>query len=135
MKRFTVDANALVDFGLGILPQPAYDQFRAAGDGRVTFELPVIALVEPVFVLDRRDELHGISIPFDAEDALRWFEALPLTIVDDTHADARELISHLDPFPAQMHDAMIVSNHVNRNTDAIVTDDDTMAQQFETVWT
>lgn len=133
MKRFTVDANALVGFSLGILPQPAYDQFRADGDGRVTLELPVVAIVEAVFVLERRDGLHGISIPFDAEDALRWFEALPLTVVDDTHADARELISHLDLFPAKMHDAIVVLNHVNRNTDAIITDDK-MAQRFETVW-
>jgi hypothetical protein len=134
MKRYTVDANALVDFSLGILPDAAHEQFRAAADGRVTLEIPVIAAVEGMFVLDRRDELQGITIPFDAEDALRWFEQLPATFVEDTHADARELVSHLQTFPAQMHDAMIVSNHVNRSTDAIIIDDEKMADNCPTLW-
>jgi predicted nucleic acid-binding protein len=134
MKRYTVDANALVDFTLGILPDTAHEQFRAAADGRVTLEIPVIAAVEAMFVLDRRDELQGTPIPFDAEDVLRWFEQLPATFVEDTHADARELLSHLSTFPAQMHDAMIVSNHINRSTDAIITDDEKMADHYPTLW-
>lgn len=134
MKRYTVDANALVDFTLGLLPDRAHTQFRAAADGRVTLEIPVIAAIEAMFVLDRRNELQDIPIPFDAEDALRWFEQLPATFVEDTHADARELLAHLSVFPSQMHDAMIVANHVNRSTDAIITDDGKMTDNYATVW-
>jgi hypothetical protein len=33
-----------------------------------------------------------------------------------------------------MHGAMIVANHVNRSTDAIITDDGRMADNYATVW-
>jgi predicted nucleic acid-binding protein len=134
MKRYTVDANALIYFSVGLLPVEAHEQFRKAAEGKVTLEVPTIALVEAMFIMDRRDEIESISVPVDAEQALNVFEQLPVTIVEDTHADARELLSHLRVFPSQMHDAMIVSNHANRNTDAIITSDEKMADNYPTLW-
>lgn len=134
MNRYTLDTNALVYFAVGILPEPARAQFREAAAGKVALELPVIAAVETVFVFERRDEVQNIPIPIDGDDALRVIESLPVTIVEDTHADARELVEHLDRFPAQMHDAMIVSNHVARDTDAIITSDEKMARRFPVLW-
>jgi predicted nucleic acid-binding protein len=134
MKRYTVDANALIYFSVGLLPSATHEQFRKAAEGKVTLEVPTIALVEAMFIMDRRDEIEGISVPVDAEQALNVFEQLPVTIVEDTHADARELVSHLSVFPSQMHDAMIVSNHANRNTDAIITSDGKMADNYPTLW-
>ncbi len=87
-----------------------------------------------MFIMDRRDEIEDVPVPVDAEQALNVFEQLPASIVEDTQADARELLSHLSTFPSQMHDAMIVANHVNRNTDAIITSDDKMADNYPTVW-
>ncbi|PSP98320.1 hypothetical protein BRC89_08290 [Halobacteriales archaeon QS_4_70_19] len=134
MKRHTVNANALIYFSVGILPTAAHEQFRKAAEGKVTLEVPTIALVEAMFIMDRRDEIENIPVPVDAEQALSVFEQLPVTIVEDTPADARELPSHLGVFPSQMHDAMVVSNHANRNTDAIITSDEKMTDDYPTVW-
>ncbi len=134
MKRYTIDANALIYFSVGRLPPAARERFTDAAEGKVTLELPTIALVEAMFIMDRRDEIEDIPVPVDAEQALTVFEQLPVSIVEDTHADVRELLSHLSVFPSQMHDAMIVANHANRNTDAIITSDDKMADNYPTVW-
>jgi predicted nucleic acid-binding protein len=134
MKRYTVDANALIYFSVGLLASAAHEQFRKAAEGKVTLEVPTIAPTPAMFIMDRRDEIEDIPVPADAEQALNVFEQLPVTIVEDTHADARELLSHLRVFPAQMHDAMIVSNHANRNTDAIITSDERMADHYPTLW-
>jgi predicted nucleic acid-binding protein len=134
MRRYTVDANALIYFSVGLLPSAAYEQFRRAADGKVALQVPTVALVEAMFVMDRRDEIQGVPVPIDADQAFGVFEELPVDIVDDTHADARELLSHLDVFPSQMHDAMVVANHVTQETDAIITSDEKMADNYPTVW-
>ena len=134
MKRYTVDANALVRYCLGVLPERTNELFATAARGELALETPVIAAVEAAFTLDRRDSIRDIPVPIDAAQALSVFEALPMTITEDTHTDARGLLEHLDLFPSQMHDAMIVSNHVNRGTDAIITSDGKMAERFPTVW-
>lgn len=134
MKRYTVDANALIDYFLGILPTSAHQQFGAAADGRVTLELPAIAATETIYIIERRDELHGIPIPIGAGTARQWIDGLPLNIVEDTYADFREVVNQMAQFPAQIHDAMIVSNHLNNGTDAIITDDEKMEEEFPTIW-
>jgi hypothetical protein len=96
--------------------------------------MPVTAVVETVYTIHRRDHVHNVQVPLSGPDALEVVEELPLTVVKDTHADARELLSHLAIFPSQMHDAMIVSNHANRNTDAIITSDGKMAGNYPTIW-
>lgn len=133
-QRYTVDASALIYFAVGRLPDPAIEAFRAAVDGEVTLELPVIAAVEAMYVIDRRDSVQNTEIPIGAEEALAAFESLPVTVVDTTHADASKSLDQLDAFPAQMHDALIVASHETRDTDAIVTSDDAMAEQVPTVW-
>ena len=134
MDRYTVDAAALIRRALGVLPDLAADLFKQARAGRTALEAPIIAATEAIFFIDRRDEAHGTTLPLDAAGALAGFNTYPVTFIDDTEADMRELVTHTDLFPSQMHDAMIVSNHVNRGTDAIITSDGKMDKRFPTIW-
>ena len=72
------------------------------------------------------------TAPADIADALDRF--LPVTVVADDRSTLREVVPLLDPFPGQIHDAMIVASHRVRDTQAIVTADRQIASEASIVW-
>lgn len=135
METYTVDANAVLVYLVDALPTRADRLFARAEAGEVRLELPTIAATETVYQAEKGVTVRGQRLAADAADVVDALDRqLPLTVVADDEALLREVVSLLDPFPRQIHDAMIVASHRARDTDAVVTADERMANVARTVW-
>jgi predicted nucleic acid-binding protein len=135
MDSYTVDANALLGYLVDAVPTAASELFDQAERGDVVLELPTIAATETVYMAAKGVTVRGTTVstaPADVADALDRF--LPVTVVADDRSTLREVIPLLDPFPSQIHDAMIVASHRVRDTEAVVTADTQIASEAPTVW-
>jgi predicted nucleic acid-binding protein len=135
METYTVDANAVLVYLVDALPTGADRLFGRAETGEVRLELPTIAAIETVYQAQKGVTVRGQRLAADAADVVDALDRqLPLTVVADDETLLREVVSLLDPFPRQIHDATIVASHRARDTDAIVTADERMADVARTVW-
>jgi len=131
MDSYTVDANALLAYLVDALPTPASELFDRAERGDVILELPTVAATETVYMAAKGVTVRGTTVSTDPADLVDALDrSLPVTVVADDRSALREVVPLLDPFPSQIHDAMIVASHRVRDTEAVVTAD----RQVATVW-
>lgn len=135
METYTADANAVLVYLVDALPTGADRLFRRAEAGEVRLELPTIAATETVYQAEKGVTVRGQRLAADAAEVVDALDRqLPITVVADDEALLRDVASLLDPFPRQIHDAMIVASHRARDTDAVVTADERIADVARTVW-
>ena len=135
MDSYTVDASAVLVYLVDALPSAAADVFSRAEAGEAVLELPAMAAVETLYRAAKGVSVRGTRLSVDPADLRAGLDTfLPVTVVDDRDPLLGELVPLVDPFPNQMHDAMILASHRDRDTDAVVTADDTRADHAETIW-
>lgn len=138
MKSYTVDSVALLHYLLDILPERAGAVVERAEDGNARLELPAIVLVESSYILKKRDEIRShdvrdVAEQEDVETVLTTVErGSPIELVETGYDDVRNVAGRIDSL--SIHDAMIVASHERRNTDAILTKDETIVDNAPTVW-
>jgi len=135
VKPYTVDTSALLVYLVDALPAGADHVFQRAEANEVSLELPTVAAVETLYRVKKGVTVRGTEVsgdPVEFADALET--KLPVTVVEDDEELLKSIPALMEPFPSQMHDAMIVGSHQRRETEAIVTSDDKMAEEFPTIW-
>lgn len=135
MDTYTVDASAVLVYLVDALPPAADDVFARAETGEAVLELPVMAAVETLYRAAKGVTVRGTTLSVDPADLRDGFDTfLPVTVVDDRDALLDAVVPLMEPFPNQMHDAMILASHRDRDTDAVVTADERWADHAETIW-
>jgi len=135
MDTYTVDASAVLVYLVDALPPAADDIFSRAEAGEAVLELPAMAAVETLYRAAKGVNVRGSTLSVDPADLHAGFDTfLPVTVVDDRDSLLNAVVPLMDPFPNQMHDAMILASHRDRDTDAVVTADSTWTAHTETIW-
>jgi predicted nucleic acid-binding protein len=131
MKSYTVDSVALLHYLLDTLPEQAQAVVEKAEDGDVNLELPSIVLAETSYILNKRDEIRGMSVrdvsgPEDGPSVLTTIEReSPIELVQTEYDELQRVAARMNEF--SIHDALVVASHESRNTEAILTKDGTLA--------
>lgn len=134
---YTADTNSLLYFIADVLPPAADRIYSDALAGEATIQIPPIAAAETAYILEKREEIEGVTLRADAEDFVNALDNfLPVTVSKANMEDMRKLVDWLDTFPEQIHDALILANHDARGTKAVITSDRQMRQSndVQTVW-
>jgi predicted nucleic acid-binding protein len=135
MDTYTVDASAVLVYLVDALPPAADDVFSRAEAGEAVLELPAMAAVETLYRAAKGVSVRGTTLSIDPADLRAGFDTfLPVTVVDDRDSLLDAVVPLMEPFPNQMHDAMILASHRDRDTDAVVTADEKWADHAETIW-
>jgi hypothetical protein len=135
MDTYTVDASAVLVYLVDALPPAADDVFARAEAGEAVLELPAMAAVETLYRAAKGVTVRGTTLSVDPADLRDGFDTfLPVTVVDDRDSLLDAVVPLMEPFPNQMHDAMILASHRDRDTDAVVTADERWADHAETIW-
>jgi predicted nucleic acid-binding protein len=135
MDTYTVDASAVLVYLVDTLPPAADDIFSRAEAGEAVLELPAMAAVETLYRAAKGVTVRGATLSVDPADLRAGFDTfLPVTVVDDRDSLLDAVVPLMDPFPNQMHDAMILASHRDRDTDAVVTADEKWTDHAEAIW-
>lgn len=135
MKTYTVDTSALLVYLVDALPAGADQVFQRAEANEVSLELPTVAAVETLYRVNKGVTVREADVSGDPVEFAEALDTkLPVTVIEDDEGLLELMPALMEPFPSQMHDAMIVGSHQRRGTEAIVTSDDEIAEQFATIW-
>jgi len=138
MNVYTVDAVALLHRLGGREPQQVTDLFEKARQpsAEIVLELPHVAAAEVLYIIQGRPpSVAGSPLSKDADDVARAVAtSIPVSVVGGNSSDVVELADWAGAFPSQVHDAMILSSHTTRDTEAIVTDDSKIDDHADTIW-
>lgn len=135
MKAYTVDTSVLLVYLVDALPAEADHVFQQAEANEVSLELPTVAAVETLYRVKKGVTVRGTDVsgdPVEFADALET--KLPVTVVEDDEGLLKSIPALMGLFPSQMHNAMTVGSHQRRGTEAIVTSDSKIAEEFPTIW-
>jgi|GEM_PF-1921115 len=135
MKRYTLDASGLVRYFVDELPSEAERAFQDAIAGEAVLILPAIAASEAMYVANNREEIAGLEFAGTPNDVITVIESSGPVDFDPMDLEIIREIRHWQKeFPKQLHDAMIVASHVVRETEAVITSDERIAEFVPTVW-
>lgn len=135
MKRYTLDASGLVHYFVDLLPAHADSVVTDAFDGEVVLELPAVAAAEATYIAYNRDEIAGRPFRGSPDDVGTILQADHPIVLAPTDLDVlEEMLEWQEAFPRQLHDAMIVSSHRVRGTEAVITSDRKLSDHVRTIW-
>jgi predicted nucleic acid-binding protein len=127
MEIYTTDAVGLIRYLVDQLPNEANAVFTRAEAGEVILQLPVIAAVETLYRLDKREHIKGVPIDVSSNEIIEGLRSyLPVTVVRSGMGDIAAVATLVSDLST--HDAMIVASHQVRETDGIITRDPEIAE-------
>lgn len=135
MKRYTLDASALLRYFVDRLPPRADAVVEDALDGSALLELPAIAAAEAMYIAYNRDTIAGRQFRGEPKDVVTIVDAdVPIVLAPLDLEILTQMLAWQDTFPRQLHDALIVSSHVVNETEAVISSDSDIADHVPTVW-
>jgi hypothetical protein len=134
MSTYTVDAVSLLVYLVDALPARANRLFAEAEAGEAVLQAPSTALAEVLYAVSRDKNVRGIALSGTPNEARRaLIENGPITVAPVDDEELAEYARIVDEFT--IHDALIVASHRARQTDGIITTDDSIAQAgYDVLW-
>ena len=134
METYTADAVALLAYLVDALPQRADRIFTEAEAGEAVIQAHSTALAEVLYSVSRDKDVRGVTLTGTPEEARQALVGNgPVSIAPVADEELTEYAQIVDTFT--IHDALIVASHQVRETDAIITTDETVhSAGFRTIW-
>jgi len=134
MATYTADSVSLLSYLVDALPQRADRIFSEAEAGETVIQAPSTALAEVLYSVSRDKDVRGVTLTGTPADAQRGLvDNGPISTVP---IDDNELTTYARTVGEfTIHDALVVASHTVRDTEAIITTDEAIADAgYETVW-
>lgn len=134
IEVYTTDAVGFIRYLVDQLPSEADAVFQRAEAGEVILQLPVIAAVETLYRLNKREHSKGVPINVSSDEIIEGLRSyLPVSVVENGIGDIEAVVTLVSDL--SIHDAMIVASHQVRETDGIITSDPEIRElEVSVVW-
>lgn len=130
---YTVDAVAILRATVDMQPPAVEKVIRRTERGIDSVEAPAVTAMEVMNAAEASEKAAGEMIEASPDRMIReWFVNGPVDVVPQTVRDVEIYNSLFELYT--MHDAMLVASHRERDTEAILTNDEQIESYDETIW-